>query len=226
MTYNGPRLFSHILASGQRGGVTNQPYSAVVSGLQITAGTVTATACPLNITAGEVRLDGVLARLENNITNLSLITGSNFNGPNVQVFELYVKPTRKVPALLSAPASPANGDRYMKVVDTTKGYYLLDGVYEYDGALSIWKEVDLSKEPAGYSHNNTMLNEIEPVITSANFALAPEVDVYIESGYPHYVDGVGLAWARRSAAIKLAKISIANSAATIEILADYERSIS
>jgi hypothetical protein len=211
------RFDQQMYPAGQKGGMQFYPLSGVLSGLKVTAGTITATACPINISAGAARLDGTMHELAAAITNLAMITGTGFDLAPVQTFEVYLNPRRRVPALTTAPGGPDTGDRYLKVQNVNY-YQVVEQGEVYNGAA--WEKFDLVRSKPGYGHNNMILNDINPVIHTAtsnnlSFSTAPEKIVYLPTSYPPYVQGPSMAYLRRPASILLATIQLSSGAATI-----------
>lgn len=204
-----------LFTQGQRGGMQNWPHSGVLTGLLVTAGTVTATSIPLSVTAGSARLDGILVTASGTLTPTA-ISGTGFNTPQEQVFDVYLNPTRVIPAGAALPSSPSSpADRFILVAsglktDTVAGYY------KSNPAGNAWVQYNPIYDPSTYSHNNMIFTEVKPApIVNGSISIQPEKDIYTGTGIPSYVAGVSQAWIRRSASIHLARITVASSVADV-----------
>lgn len=239
MAFTGQRFPFQELPSGLKGGIMPQPYSGVVSGLIITAGTVTASACPLNITAGQARLDGQLCTLASNITNLALLGTTNqfatdgTYGP----FAIYLNPRRLVVTTTSDQSgTPATGTRTIKVANRTDSrlgdFEEWINIKEYNG--SSWVLVDPIEGPPSKGQNNSPYNNVNPVISTAtsnnlSFFLAPEKAVYLPQGSPLNLPGQGIVPMRRSGSVLLALVTIVTSGTgtvftpTVTTYGDFEK---
>ena len=234
--YTGQRFSFQGQVGGQRGGMMSEPYSGVISGLIVTAGTITADACPLNITAGSARLDGQLCTLATNITGLSLIGGTGMFASNGDYgpYAVYLRPRRRVPTVLNAPTgSAAQGEMRLQVQNRTHpqlgNFEEFVNLWVYRG--SAWQIGNALEAPPSAGQNNSPFNDVNPEIhaaasNNASFFLSPELAVYLPS--PVIVaPNQGINFLRRSASVLLALVSVnvngSTRTATITTYGEFEK---
>jgi len=222
----GRRFDFHDWSAGQRGGLMLYPLSGVLSGLQCTTTNNLAangSTYQLQIAPGRAKLDGVLVELASALSptlNLPVPPATGLN-----VYDVYINPVRKVPAVLttaSPPASPQIGDRILRVVEHGS-WQQLQEIQEWTGA--VWRKVEPVHGPSepvpGFSsprdvlpaefvsHNNMPLNEVRAVaITAAQVSMQPEKPIYHESGLPPTAPAHMLHWLRQSASLLLCKFEL------------------
>lgn len=216
--------FNHF-PQGVKGGVLTYPVSGVENGLRITSAGIkaaTTDTIQVNITAGEARFDGFKVYLASDITGLELVPeGVNLTTDDYEA-KIYLKPVRKVPALVDAPSTPAEGDMYAKVMDGSN-YQMLEGVYRYNGTS--WERYNVAhhvrNEAIEHGQMNLPLNHLAgntistATANNVNFGLTPEKDIYIQTVYPVYVSSQGAAFMRRDGSIHLGTVSFTGGVATI-----------
>jgi hypothetical protein len=212
-----------LFPQGQRGGMAYYPHSGIVSGMVVTAGTVTATAVPLSVSAGSARLDGVLVQLPSALSAPALVSGTGFDLAAPQSFDVYLNPTRVIPAGTALPGSPTNVNSKFILVTNEGDYQNVVGYYKSNAAADGWEEYNPAEGPPARGHNNQIFSEVLATnIVLGNLSLVAEKEIYTPSGYPPYVQAPSKAWIRRSAAIHLARVVVANTAAVITA-PDYSR---
>lgn len=208
------RQQQHLFPQGQRGGLSLYAVSGIVSGCEVTVSSLAGgrASFDLAIAAGKLRLDGLL------ITTPAL-AGVTIT-PTVAVpdaattsYDIYVVPTRKVPALTAAPGSPANGDIYALV--TNQGaYQMVQSFQKYNG--SAWAEYNPISHPMeDFGHNGQPLNTVTPTLVEANFSLTPEKEVYLQNAYPVYTMSPSNAKFRHDASFKIATVSLTVASGTL-----------
>ncbi len=213
------RFDFQIYPAGQHGGITAYPYSGVINGFAVSNPAVTsASTFTVNVAPGAAKLDGV------RVENAAAITGLQLNAPagvnlttaNIEL-PVYLNPVRLVPALLTAPATAAEGDRYIHVADLID-YLLENQVYKYKSG--VWTPYDSVQAPPAYGHNNLPLNEVVPVVDTAttnnrSFACQDEKVVYHKSPLPPYVARTSLAYLRQAAGTPLATVRFSGGSASV-----------
>jgi len=205
--YLGQRFPFQAVLGGMRGGMMSEPYSGVISGLIVSAGTPTATACPVNVSAGSARLDGQLCTLSSNISNLNL--SGNFAQDGDYRLLVYLRPRRVIPTVTQAPSGTGNaGDMRLQVQlrqHTQLGEFEeYVALWQYDQQ---WKRIDPIQMPPSDGQNNSPLNQVLPDIDSSCIATSPERPVY----WPAAVivgPNEGVNALRRNASILLAVITV------------------
>lgn len=216
----GLRFDFHQMPQGTTGGLSLYPVSGVLSGLVVSSPGIGGSnnIMTVNVSAGIARLDGKRVELATAITALQIDvgTGINLNTANL-VTQVWLRPRRKVPALLAAPGSPAAGDKYIKVLEIDD-YQLVDSIQEFKN--SAWTLYNAAYAPPAIGHNNLPLNEQVEVIsalTSANpsFSASNEKIVYHRDRYPIGVSSPGSAYLRYPAGVRLATISFTGGVGTV-----------
>lgn len=226
----GQRFDFQGYTQGQRGGLSLYPFCGIINGLVVSnvaiagAGNDTLT---MNVSLGAARLDGQYTTLASNITALTLAPGVGALNTGTHNVEVWLVPTRVVPAQAAAPSGPVAGKKYIKTIDMGE-YLLVDDIKEYDG--SAWLSYDaISGPPADpNSHNNLPMNEVGSTISTAtssnpNLVMAPEKAVYHKSNMPIGLSVQGPAYLRQPAGVRLAVIDIVGGAITLQTYGDDAR---
>ena len=207
----GMRFDFQAYREGASGGMHYYALTGVASGLEVSATVVSATQVDVTVASGYVRYNHVLIESTGNLTYS--FTGAGFDQPEEQELILFLNPTRLQPALNADPGGAAVGDIYFNVVDVD-WYQILNEAREFNGTT--WEKYDLGYAPLGQGHNNMILQDIVPALTNANLSDQPEKQIFLPTYRPPYVSSNPHALLRNTAALPLAKIAVANSAAQVK----------
>jgi hypothetical protein len=159
----------------------------------------------IDITAGAAKFDGVPVALDSNITTGG-ITVSQLVPGTTNVRDIYFSPTRKVPAVLTAPTSGGNdGDMQIHVADMGDYYLYLNTYRRVNGS---WVVYDPKYEPPSQNHLALPLNDILSTVTISNFSGTPEKSIYKNPAITKSSPNQGLVLIREGLGLKVATVTL------------------
>jgi len=210
MTFAGPTADRDKYPQGQRGGLRNLPYCGILRGFKLSLrsganATPTSTSLGIDITAGAAKFDGVPVALDSNITTGGTTVPQLVPG-TTNVRDIYFSPTRKVPAVLTAPTSGGNdGDMQIHVADMGDYFLYLNTYRRVSGS---WVVYDPKYEPPSQNHLALPLNDILPTVTISNFSGIPEKSIYKNPAITKSSPNQGLVLIREGLGLKVATVTL------------------
>ena len=228
----------HLYPKGQ-GGFSDIPVAGIVSGLTVAlggaggSGVVAAVGqvpakAQVTISAGVARFGGIASKLASSATFTVVVpTAVDLAADNYNL-QVWLKPTYKVPASVTAPANPTDGAQYLQLVDTEYRapngtvYYKVNSIQIYKN--SSWRAIDPLKEIPQplLSQGNQPFNEVVGVLTVDNFSTKPDGAVVLDSPLAPYLSNVGANRLRQSNSILLAEVNYVGGVGTIVSTVDEE----